>query len=103
GGGGSGGAGGAGGGGAGGASLAIVCLDTDVVTVDSSLATGLAGHGGGSPVHPGLDGTAVATWGCAPGCGDRIVQPELGETCDGGEGCRADCRLLVCGDGVLDP
>jgi cysteine-rich repeat protein len=35
-------------------------------------------------------------------CGDGIVQPSRGETCDG-VGCRPDCSALgVCGDGTID-
>jgi cysteine-rich repeat protein len=41
-------------------------------------------------------------------CGDRIVQPALGEECDDGgdvacDGCSPDCQLEVCGDGVVCP
>jgi cysteine-rich repeat protein len=36
-----------------------------------------------------------------PRCGDGVVDPGLGEECDGGAGCR-NCRLSACGDGFLD-
>ncbi|MBI5487192.1 MAG: hypothetical protein HY905_07650 [Deltaproteobacteria bacterium] len=45
----------------------------------------------------------------APGCGDHIVQSELGEVCDdgntdGGDGCSADCTSdESCGNGIVDP
>ena len=37
---------------------------------------------------------------CSPFCGDGIVQPDLGETCDGEAWCRDDCTY--CGDSILD-
>jgi cysteine-rich repeat protein len=43
-----------------------------------------------------------------PGCGNGIVEPELGEQCDdgnhvSGDGCSADCRSNeTCGNGVVD-
>jgi cysteine-rich repeat protein len=44
----------------------------------------------------------------APRCGDKVIEPTLGEVCDdgntsSGDGCRSDCRKTeVCGDGILD-
>lgn len=44
----------------------------------------------------------------SPGCGNRVVEPELGEVCDdgntiAGDGCHPSCTATqVCGDGVLD-
>lgn len=41
---------------------------------------------------------------CALGCGDGIVEPELGEECEPPDtaNCNAECRLRYCGDGNLD-
>jgi len=40
----------------------------------------------------------------APGCGNHVVEPALGELCDPpGPMCSADCRSnLICGNGVVD-
>ena len=44
----------------------------------------------------------------SPGCGNRVVEPELKEVCDdgntiAGDGCHPSCTATqVCGDGVLD-
>jgi cysteine-rich repeat protein len=45
-----------------------------------------------------------------PTCGDGIVQPDVGETCDpeaepweSGGGCGADCIVATCGNGDPDP
>lgn len=44
-----------------------------------------------------------------PRCGDGVVDVDLGESCDDGEGnafesdaCRPDCSLPFCGDGLVD-
>lgn len=55
------------------------------------------------------DGNLLADDGCnyclRPGCGDAILQPELGEDCDDGNTDDHDtcvnCRDRVCGDGVV--
>jgi cysteine-rich repeat protein len=63
------------------------------------------------------DGNDAACDGCSPGCavepgvvcGDGVRNQACGEECDEGggngtlpNGCRADCRLARCGDGVVD-
>jgi cysteine-rich repeat protein len=41
--------------------------------------------------------------GCAPKCGDGVINAELGEQCDGGADCDAACKNVggFCGDGVV--
>jgi cysteine-rich repeat protein len=63
------------------------------------------------------DGNATPCDGCSPtcavesgvACGDGVVNQACGEECDQGpangntpDGCRVDCRLARCGDGVVD-
>ena len=43
-----------------------------------------------------------------PVCGDGITSPLNGEECDDaneeeGDGCRTDCKIQVCGDGLHQP
>ena len=35
-------------------------------------------------------------------CGDGIVDGDLGEECDGGVDCDDECRLFVCGNGIVE-
>ncbi len=48
-----------------------------------------------------------ASTGGAPSCGDGVLQPERGESCDEGEAnsdsgaCTLDCQLAACGDGLV--
>jgi cysteine-rich repeat protein len=41
--------------------------------------------------------------GCAPKCGDGVINAELGEQCDGGADCDAACKIVggTCGDGIV--
>ncbi|MEE2836282.1 MAG: DUF4215 domain-containing protein [Myxococcota bacterium] len=49
--------------------------------------------------------TAEGCIDCRRGCGDGVVDAQAGEVCDDGDdddadGCRNDCQVAVCGDGV---
>jgi len=55
----------------------------------------------------GLDSTTLATTGPLPGCGNGMVEPELGEDCDPGTfsdevDCDYDCTMVTCGDGYAN-
>lgn len=64
---------------------------------------------GDGVINPGeaCDGSADCNDNCTlQGCGDGIVTATIGETCDGGPGCRAAganaCTIILCGDGIVD-
>lgn len=70
------------------------------------------GNGLFDPGEECEDGNAVAGDGCSAQCrfefcGDDVVQPRLGEQCDGRDTpveVRCDnCRIVTCGNGVLEP
>lgn len=53
------------------------------------------------------DGNTTSGDGCSSncmieGCGNGVLEPALGEECDGTSNCRADCTVIACGDGILD-
>ena len=87
------------------------------------MSSGAGGSGGASTGTAGTCGGPVQTSSGCGGCGDGVVEADLGELCDdgnvnSGDGCSADCRtvekdyacpqpgkrctyLVKCGDGVL--
>ncbi len=91
-----------GGNGTGGSSIGGACAEGAIVLEgDTRFLGGDAGPGGASGAVVGPPGDSVTQRGCAPACGNGLLDP--GEACDDGndrerDGCGGDCTL-GCADG----
>ncbi len=66
--------------------------------------SGSSSDSGSSTGSGSSESTAAESTGPQPGCGNGVVEPELGEDCDPGTAadaadCDADCTTVMCGDG----
>ncbi len=72
----------------------------------AAMAVAVAGTGCGDDASTGNENNNNVV----PGCGNGIVETDIGETCDDGsensdteaDACRTSCQLAGCGDGVRD-